>query len=168
MAYDRTDWHSGGDFPEDLPPESGGTHIGMFLAWVIKSGLEGDFLKNTDDALENVRAEKITGREFFSKYCDEKLWEVDLNVEGNNFAKEYYVSGTYFEDYESVLLGDLPSLYHVEDTWANYHILESVLNERFAAWRVQNPCKNHLEKKVDSLVEDQHSKPRNKSWWKLW
>jgi hypothetical protein len=43
MAYDRADAHYGGNFPSDLPPEAGATHIGMFLAWVILNGLEGEF-----------------------------------------------------------------------------------------------------------------------------
>ncbi len=42
MAYDRADWHYGGDFPEGLAPECSGTHIGMFLAWAIQRGLEGE------------------------------------------------------------------------------------------------------------------------------
>jgi hypothetical protein len=31
MAYDRADWQS--DFPDDVPEENGGTHVGMFLAF---------------------------------------------------------------------------------------------------------------------------------------
>jgi hypothetical protein len=29
MSYDRADWHYGGNYPKGLPPENGGTHIGM-------------------------------------------------------------------------------------------------------------------------------------------
>jgi hypothetical protein len=43
MKYDDSSWHYGGDvFPEDLPPEAGGTHIGMFLAWAIMNYLESE------------------------------------------------------------------------------------------------------------------------------
>ena len=42
MSYDRADWHYGGDYPKDMPPENGGTHIGIFLAWAIIHHLEGD------------------------------------------------------------------------------------------------------------------------------
>ncbi|MEE9327923.1 MAG: hypothetical protein V3U71_11610 [Cocleimonas sp.] len=139
MAYDRTDWHSGGDYPEDLPPENGGTHIGVFLAWIIKSNLEGDFHKESTEALEQVRNETMTGRDFFSMHCDEKLWEDDLNEEANAFAKFYYEDGTYFEDYESVLLNNLPTLYHIENTWENFHKLEPKIAERFDEWRVNHP-----------------------------
>lgn len=31
---DRADWHYDGQYPKGLPPENGGTHIGMFLVWV--------------------------------------------------------------------------------------------------------------------------------------
>ena len=35
MKYDDAGWHVGGDFPDDLPPEAGATHIGMFAAWCM-------------------------------------------------------------------------------------------------------------------------------------
>ena len=43
MAIDKADWHSGGEFPANLPPENGGTHIGMFVAWAILHNLQGQF-----------------------------------------------------------------------------------------------------------------------------
>jgi hypothetical protein len=42
MAYDRIDWHSGGEYPDDLPAENGGIHIGMFLAWAFGQGMAGE------------------------------------------------------------------------------------------------------------------------------
>jgi len=72
MAYDRADWHSGGDFPAGLPAENGGTHIGMFLAWAIQRGLEGAFHREESaTALAAVQARKMTGREFLFSQCDE-------------------------------------------------------------------------------------------------
>ena len=47
MSYDKADWHSGGNYPADLPSDNGGTHIGMFLAWAILRGLEGGFITRT-------------------------------------------------------------------------------------------------------------------------
>ena len=99
MAYDRADWHYGGDFPADLPPENGGTHIGMFVAWAISHGLEGD-LRREDSAasVEAVRERRMTGREFLFGACDEKFWEEDLSDEGNAFAGWYYASeGPYMQ-----------------------------------------------------------------------
>ena len=141
MAYDRADWHYGGDYPEGLPPENGGTHIGMFLAWAIMNGLEGEFHRQESPAsVAAVRARQMTGRQFLFKECDEKFWDEDLSDEGNAFAK-YYYDGTegnasrYFEDYEAALVGDLPTLYHVEDNWQNYDKIAAVISRRFEEWK---------------------------------
>ena len=39
MAIDNAAWHYGGNFPEELPKENGGTHIGFFLAWIINKNI---------------------------------------------------------------------------------------------------------------------------------
>jgi len=136
MAYDRADWHYGGDYPAGLPPENGGTHIGMFLGWAIMNGLEGQFHRDeSPTALAAVRARQMTGRQFLFKACDEKFWEEDLSDEGNGFAKDYYESNRYLDDYEAALAGDLPTLYHVEDTWQNYDRIAPVISQRFEEWR---------------------------------
>jgi hypothetical protein len=141
MAIDRADWHSDGDFPAELPPENGGTHIGLFLAWIIHNNLQGELHEESREELEAVRARRMTGREFLFHSCDGKFWEDDLNVEGNEFAAAYYTgengqgSGEYISDYEELLTSGLPSMYHVEDTWANYDIIASVIDRRYANWR---------------------------------
>jgi hypothetical protein len=139
MTYDRADWHYGGDFPKDLPPEAGGTHIGMFLAWAITRGLEGPFLREESAAaLEALRRREMTGREFLTRECDEKFWEDALSDEGNAFAQAYYEKegpGGYLADYDEALGGDLPTLYHVPDTWANFDRLAARLDQRYAEWR---------------------------------
>ena len=139
MAYDRSDWHYGGDFPADLSPEAGGTHIGMFLAWAITRGLEGEFHRRESlSALEAVRNRQTTGREFLTNECDEKFWEEDLSDEGNAFAKSYYQkegAGGYLADYAEILGNGLPSLYHVADSWSTFDRLVPVLDQRYADWK---------------------------------
>lgn len=141
MAYDRADWHYDGDFPSGLPSENGGTHIGLFLAWAIMNGLEGELHREeSSESLAAVRARQMTGRQFLFKECDERFWEVDLSVEGNAFAKSYYEitdgqACSYLDDYERTLLGDLPSLYHIEDSWLNYDRIAAVLSQRFEEWK---------------------------------
>src|SRR5262245_43945896 len=109
MSYDRADWHSGGDFPSDLPPENGGTHIGMFLAWAIMNGLEGELHREDSEAeLQAVRSRRMTGRDFLFRACDGKFWDEDLNEEGNMFARYYYAPegggyGPYINDFEETL-----------------------------------------------------------------
>jgi hypothetical protein len=136
MAYDRADWHSGGDYPDDLPAENGGTHIGMFLAWAISRGLEGELHREeSGDELAAVRARRMTGREFLFQVCDGKFWEDDLSEEGNAFAEAYYAPDIYFEDYEELLGAELPTMYHVEDGWAAFDKLAPRLDQRYATWK---------------------------------
>jgi hypothetical protein len=107
----------------------------MFLAWAILRNLEGEMHREeSTDSLANVRARRMTGREFLFKECDGKFWEEDLNDEGNAFAKEYY-EALYVGDYENALGGDLASLYQVEDTWKNFDKIAPLLDSRLEAWR---------------------------------
>ena len=147
-ALDRADWHYGGDFPSDLTPKHGATHIGMYLAWIINHHLEGAIHHEEEDnekALEEVRNRKLTGRDFFMKYCDEKFWDSDLNEEGLAFTHYYYLdqnggSGRYMDDYIDTLVTvtNLPSVYHVEDTWENYDQLSEEIDQRYLACKKMN------------------------------
>jgi hypothetical protein len=138
MTYDRADWHSEGDFPDDVPEENGGTHIGIFLAWAILRGLEGDFHREQSAGdLAAVRARTMTGREFLFQDCDGKLTEEDLSAEGNAFAAAYYEPDTYLHDYDEILGADLPTMYHVEDSWAAFDKLAPRLDHRHAEWKTR-------------------------------
>jgi hypothetical protein len=142
--YDRADWHSGGVYPADLPPENGGTHIGMFLAWAILNKFVSDMHRTeSSDALVKVCARKMTGREFLSERCDDKFSREDLNDEGNAFAHYYYESedddGLYYKDYERVLARGLPTMYHVADTWQNFDKIAPVISKRFKEWKEGKP-----------------------------
>jgi hypothetical protein len=143
MAYDNAAWHYGGDYPKELPRENGGTHIGMFIAWAIMNNLESRFhRKESAASLAAVRARQMTGRQFLFEECDERFWKQDLNTKGNAFAKYYYQGASsqtevapYLEDYDQTLCGDLPTIYHVEDTWQNYDKIAVVISQRFDEWR---------------------------------
>jgi hypothetical protein len=138
-TYDRADWHNGAEnFPRTLPPEAGGTHIGMFLAWAILSGLESEMHRaESRDAVDAVRARRMTGREFLFQQRDEKLTDNDFNEEGNAFATSYYGStnSPYLADYERTFARGGRSLYKTEDTWANYELIAPSITEAFEAWK---------------------------------
>ena len=135
MSVDRVDWHAHGDFPLDLPLENGGTHIGMFLAWALLNGLGGELHRDdASGALASLKARKITGRQFLVAECDAKLTDASLDEEGGAFADAYY-HAPYLQDYADVLAGDLPTLYHVGDTWENYDRLAPVITRAFETWR---------------------------------
>jgi hypothetical protein len=138
MKYDDATWHSGGNFPADLPPEAGATHTGIFLAWALVSGLAGE-LHETEllEELEQLRRREVTPGAFFLSTCDGKFSDEDLSPEGNAFTREYFdfESGEYLTDYANVFSEDLPSLYHVPDSWESFERMRPVLDERLTEWR---------------------------------
>jgi hypothetical protein len=154
MHYDRADWHCGGDYPEGLPLENAATHIGMFLGWAIKRGLIGvEHTAHSADAVAAVRDGALSGRDFLTQRCDERLTDEDLGDEGNRFTESYYES-RYFDDYEACLGGGLASLYHVEDTPENQAKIEALLDQRFDSWR--------------TTVAEVRVKRKRRRWWRFW
>jgi len=141
--YDRTAWHAGSDdFPADPSTEAGGTHIGLFLSWVIMCNLESLELKSySQEGLQKIRSRQITGREFLVKYCDEKFSESNLNEEGNRLAKFYYATNLYFEDYEATLAKDLAIIYEVADSWSSFDKIAPILDQRLLAWKKSSSSK---------------------------
>jgi hypothetical protein len=147
MIYDRADWHYTGDYPPDLPPQNGGTHIGIFFSWLVNRGLVSEQLvQRFPQELAALRTRQLGGREFLAKLCDGQLADSELNATGNAFAREYYDSELYFKDYAETLVRQLPSLYHVDDTWASYDTMAQVIEGRFTLWL----------------------KATRRPWWKLW
>lgn len=133
---DRADWHYGGDYPDDLPKENGGTHIGMYIAWIINTGLASAKLqKYAGNSLPLLRDRKITGRVLLFCDLDEKFFDSLLTKEGKEFTRDYYETDSYITDYDEVLAAELPTAYHVEDSWENYDRIAAVIDQRFARWR---------------------------------
>jgi hypothetical protein len=133
---DRADWHYGGNYPPGLPPENGGTHIGIYLAWIIHRGLGSPTLrKHAGETYQRVLQRQATGRELLFSELDEKFFPELLGKEGRAFTKAYYETNEYLNDYDRALGGDLETLYHVPDTWENFDRIASVLDERLDAWR---------------------------------
>lgn len=139
MKYDDWSYHSGGEFPADLPAEAGATHTGMFVAWALLSGLSGRIhIEDCPEDLPRLQTRQVTPGSFFLEACDGKFTDEDLSEEGNAFAREYFdfEKGQYLRDYELVLGGGLASLYHVADTWENYDRLAPCLDQRLDDWRL--------------------------------
>ena len=138
-SIDRIDWHQTEDFPENVPLENGGTHIGMYLNWIIENNLIGEIhLAESASLLENVKAKKITGRDFLIKCCDGKFWAEDLNEIGLKFTEDYYSSDKYFGDYANTLDSNQHSIYEYENSWENYEKIRLVIDKRFKDWQKKN------------------------------
>jgi hypothetical protein len=147
MIYDRADWHYQGDYPDDLLPQNGGTHIGIFFAWLVNQRMESESLAIAySTELDAIRVRTLTGREFVASRRDGELASSDLNEKGNTFTHDYFDSDRYFKDYADTLVGQLPSLYHVDDSWANYDLMAACIDARYAAW------------------QQEHRSP----WWRFW
>jgi hypothetical protein len=138
MKYDDASWHSGGNFPKDLPPEAGATHTGMFLAWSLLSGLAGSIhLEDCPESIPMLEERSLTPGAFFLKFFDGKFTDEDLNEEGNSFALHYFdlETGQYVHDYGKTLGFSPDDLYYVPDTWESFDRLKPVLDRRYAEWK---------------------------------
>lgn len=110
----------------------------MFVAWCLLNGIGGDLhVTDLPDLLEELKARQLTPGAFFIKACDEKFTDEDLSDEGNAFAKVYYdaTGAEYIGDYQATLCADLPTVYHVADTWENFEKLSTVILARYDAWK---------------------------------
>ncbi|SIR79837.1 hypothetical protein SAMN05880566_12273 [Janthinobacterium sp. TND4EL3] len=169
MGYDRIDWHSGGKFPDDLPEENGGIHIGMFLAWLLNQGMASDFHRtDSPRELRRLANREMTGLEFLIDACDGKLWEDDLNDQGNAFTVDYYDAkstfarqhGSFLQDYCDVFNRhaaaqgfEYPSVYHVQNTWEKFDQLKPILDQRFSQWQAwsADPVNRQCDPKAQFL-----------------
>jgi hypothetical protein len=137
---------------DPLPPGHAATHIGIYLAWAVLKGLASDWHRlNSKDQIERLQRREITGAQFFFAACGDRFAEKDLNPEGNLFTRAYYENGPgkrgpYFKDYTRTLSADLPSFWHVEDTWENFDLLAPIITQRFEEWK----------------------NPPRKRWWQFW
>jgi hypothetical protein len=140
-SYDRMEWHYDGHFPDNLPKENGGTHIGMFLAWVIEKGLLSQLHRQNSTAdVQKVLSRQMTGRDFLDFVCNEKFSDTDLSEEGNAFARHYYMGEStesfknYMDDYAETLGENVVSIYEIENSWQNYEKLKAVIDKRYEEW----------------------------------
>lgn len=137
IVYDKAKWHYDAlDYPKELSPHQAFVHTGMFLAWIVERDLRGEEIAGMDDELASVKERTMTGADLF-EVCDGVFADDMLNDEGNAFTRAYFDCevGPYWADDEATLATDLPSLYHVTDTWQNYDTLKPVVDRRYDAWR---------------------------------
>ena len=132
---DRAKHHFMGHFPEIMPIENAYTHIGMYLGWVVDNGLYSDFFKEETE-LQILRFQRreiscIILSEIWDGYLGTDLF----NDKVGKFTAEYYANGDYVADYKKALARELPSIYHVEDSWENYQKISKQLSERYEAWQ---------------------------------
>lgn len=135
VVYDQAKFHFKGELPSDLPVEQAYVHIGMFMGWIIEQKLYSEFFED-ECSLQIIR---FLRREISPTVLSE-IWDGHLGSdlftdEGNAFAYYYYGGGIYKKDYKEILAGDLPSVYHVQDTWDNYDQISQKITQRYQDWQ---------------------------------
>lgn len=148
--YDMAKYHINDKFPKRLKHFQAHVHTGMFITWLIDNDLlDADFFEDVADELENVKSRKLTGSRFYETFMDGAFAIEEVSETGNRFALDYFDfdTGKYITDYEKTLAADLPSFFHVKDTWDNYFQIKTVIDKRFTEWQKKNS---------------------KKPWWKIW
>ncbi len=137
IVYDKAKYHYEGDYPAGLPIKQAFVHSGMFLGWIIDRDLYSeDFKKTAGRLIQAFKGREMTGPAVFEQ-MDGAFTNEDLNEEGNAFAQYYFdfERGSYLTDYEQLLAANLPSFYHVQDSWENYERLKQIISQQYDEWR---------------------------------
>ena len=133
--YDNAKSHFLGNFPSNLPIEQAYVHIGMYLGWVIERNVYSEYFE--EEASNQIF--RFKRREISCTILSE-IWDGYLGHElfspvGNMFTYYYYGGGIYHSDYQEILVKELPSIYHVTDSWANYEKMKARIDMRFQDWK---------------------------------
>lgn len=134
--YDKASSHfMSGGFPDSLPIDQAYVHIGMYLGWIVENNLFSEFFEEECDT-QIIRFKR---REISPAILSE-IWNGSLGSNlftdtGNMFTFYYYGGGLYKKDYSVVLSENLPSIYHVKDSWANFEKISEKITERFNTWK---------------------------------
>jgi hypothetical protein len=133
--YDSAKAHFLGNFPETLPIERAYLHIGMYMGWIIEKGLYSAYFEDESEHQMYQFVNKNISCTILSEIWDGYLGYELFSKQGNMFTYYYYAGGLYKIDYEKTLACDLPSIYHVTDTWENYEKIKKVIDQRFEEWK---------------------------------
>jgi hypothetical protein len=127
-AYDKLDWHFDSAVSAGQPPENAFTHIGFYLAWLIRHDLhDARFLPA--EHVEAVKRGEMTGSDLADD-IDTKLVSQVMTREGQAFSDARY--GTYTNEYGEEFK-DLPD-YAVVDDEQNYLRAAHLLDRLYADW----------------------------------
>ena len=133
--YDNAKNHFLGNFPDSLPIEQAYVHIGMYLGWVITKDLYSEFFEEEAETEIYRFKRKELGTTILSEIWDGYLGYELFNETGNIFTYYYYGGGIYHKDYQKLLANELPSIYHVNDSWDNFQKLKDIIDKRFEDWQ---------------------------------
>ena len=127
-VYDKLDWHVDSAVAAGQPREQAFTHIGFYLAWLIRHDLHsaGAF---PPEHVAAVKRGEMTGSDLADD-IDTKLVSHVMNGEGRAFSDARY--GAYTTEYGQLFKG-LPD-YGVVDDDSNYRLAEQLLDRLYGDW----------------------------------
>ena len=137
VVYDKAKYHFETVDDYGLPEIHAYIHTGLYLGWLIENNLlDEEFIDDFGEEIPKFIAREITAPELFSIW-DGVLIDDMLSDEGNEFSIHYFDfdKGQYLEDYNKALVKDLPSEFHVNDTWDNYEIVKNFVTRRYIEWK---------------------------------
>lgn len=137
VVYDKAKYHRESVELEGLDEVQAEVHTAFFLGWLIDNDLVSDEMRDeSEELLQRYKSREKTAIDVYG-WWDCCLVDDMLSPEGNAFAQAYFElqNGQYMNDYIELLVGDLPSEFHVSYTWENYDIIRARINERYAEWR---------------------------------
>jgi hypothetical protein len=140
VVFDKAKWHVNDAFPKELNQYQSYVHTGLYVAWLVDNNFyEEDFKSENDEAVLKHLKRQTSPVKFYELQLDGVFDAEGLTQEAIKFTSHYFdfENGKYLEDYFSILdpNDELPSLFHVEDSWENFEKLKPVLNERLREWR---------------------------------
>jgi len=140
VVFDKAKWHLNDEFPKELDQYQSYVHTGLYVAWLVDNNLYDEVFKSkNDEAVLKLLKRQTSPVKFYELQLDGVFDSEGLTQEAIKFTNYYFdfENGKYLEDYFSILDPDdeLPSLFHVIDSWENYENLKPVLNERLSEWR---------------------------------
>ena len=140
MKYDDASWHERADGDKAI-------HIGFYVHWLVKHRLLSQWFQEEvgQESLDAVNQGKTNGYDFLVGFCDGKLVDDDMSVEGKAFTDAYYKE-MYFGDLDIALPDDMK---RGDMKWAPYsqdrfHRIADILDRRFDEWKrgeLQKPLK---------------------------
>lgn len=134
--YDKASQHfMSGGFPDQLPIDQAYVHIGMYLGWIVSNNLYSDFFEEECDTQIYRFKHKEISPAMLSEIWGGSLGSNLFTDEGNMFTYYYYGGGLYKRDYEKLLAAQLPSIYHVKDSWENFDMVSKKITEQYQRWK---------------------------------
>ena len=129
-AFDKAKWHAQSVEEYGLPEEHAFVHTGLFVAWCALNALWED-QEGDQDIIATMRDRRASPIALY-EWNDGCFFPSMLNRGGEAFARAYFsFSGDFIEDYGNTLSDDLPSVFHVPNTWASYDRIAPVFQDRY-------------------------------------